>query len=119
MGGLGMAVNVTGETKEFMTFGNGTATNTYPGATRESFLWTAGAGVQYRVFPGVIADVSYQYVDAGRFRAAGRDGQIDGTTGQPFDPPFRAIRGDLETHRVGFAINVELEAISRWFNRRP
>jgi opacity protein-like surface antigen len=120
MGGLGMAVNVTGDTKEFMTFGsNGTATNTYPGATRESFLWTVGAGLQYRVAPGVIADVSYQYVDAGRFRAASGNPQIDGTSGQPFDPPFRAIRGDLATHRVGFAVNVELEAISRWFSRRP
>jgi opacity protein-like surface antigen len=116
MTGAGIAFNVTGETRERNTFPVGPAvTNTYPGGTTESFLWTAGAGVQYRLAPGVVIDTSYQYVDAGRFRAATGKRQIDGTTGTPFDPPFRPIRGNLETHRLGFAVNIDFEAIGRWF----
>jgi opacity protein-like surface antigen len=119
MGGMGVALNVTGETREANTFANNpTVTNTYPGGTEESFLWTAGAGVQYRIASGVVADFSYQYVDAGRFRAATGKHQIDGTTGLPFNPPFRPIRGDLETHRLGLAVNIELETIGRWFSGR-
>lgn len=119
MAGAGVAFNITGETREVNTLaGSATVINTYPGGTRESFLWTAGAGVQYRVAPGVVADLSYQYVDAGRFRAAAGTPQIDGISGTPFDPPFGSIRGDLRTHRLGFAVNIELEAIGRWFSGR-
>ena len=119
MAGAGVAFNTTGETREANTNSTGTTTVThrYPGGTDESFLWTAGAGVQYRIAPGVVADTSYQFVDAGHFRAATGKRQIDGSTGQPFDPPFRAIRGDLETHRLGFAVNIDFEAIGRWFGR--
>jgi opacity protein-like surface antigen len=118
MGGFGIAFNTTSRTKEIDTFGGGgSVMNTYPGGTEESPLWTAGAGLQYRVAPGVVADVSYQYVDAGRFTAASGRPQISGLTGQPFDPPFRPIEGDLRTHRVGFAVNIELETIGRWFGR--
>jgi opacity protein-like surface antigen len=120
MSGLGIAFNTTSETKETDTLPGGvTVTNTYPGGTEESLLWTVGAGVQYRIAPGVVADVSYQYVDAGRFTAASGRPQTSGLTGQPFDPPFRPIQGNLETHRVGFAVNIELETIGRWFGRRP
>lgn len=118
--GVGIAFNTTGETTEIDRIGGGpTVTNRYPGGTEESLLWTAGAGVQYRIAPGVVADVSYQYVDAGRFTAAAGRTQISGLTGQPFDPPYRAIQGRLETHRLGFAVNIEPEAIGRWVRGRP
>ena len=120
MSGLGIAFNTTGDIKETDTVsGTPSVTNTYPGGTEESLVWTVGAGVQYRVAPGVVADVSYQYVDAGRFTAASGRPQISGLTGQPFEPPFRPIQGNLETHRVGFAVNIELEAIGRWISGRP
>ena len=120
MSGVGIAFNTTSRTTEIDTLaGSPPVTNRYPGGTEESLLWTVGAGAQYRVAPGVIADVSYQYVDAGRFTAASGRPQISGISGQPFDPPFRPIQGDLRTHRVGFAVNIELEAIGRWFGRRP
>jgi opacity protein-like surface antigen len=117
MAGGGVAVNITGETRETNTRGAvPTVTNIYPGTTEESLLWTAGAGVQYRIASGVVADLSYQYVDAGRFRAAGRP-QVDGITGAPFAPPFQPIHGDLRTHRLGVAVNIDLEAIGRWIGR--
>jgi opacity protein-like surface antigen len=117
VGGAGVAFNVTGDTRETSTFAT-TVTNTFPGGTEESFLWSAGGGVQYRIASGVVADVSYQYVDAGRFRAVTGKRQIDGTTGLAFTNPFRPIRGDLETHRLGFAVNIEFETIGRWFSGR-
>lgn len=121
MAGVGIAFNTTGETRETNTFTVGTTTSTvthrYPGGTEESFLWTAGGGVQYRLAPGVVADLAYQFVDAGRFLAATGKRQINGFNGAPFDPPFKAIRGDLETHRLGIAVNIEFEAIGRWFGR--
>jgi len=120
MSGLGIAFNTTGRTTETDTLGGGaTVTNTYPGGTEESLVWTVGAGLQYRIAPGVVADVAYQYVDAGRFTAASGRPQISGVSGQPFDPPFRPIQGNLETHRVGFAVNIELEAIGRWVSGQP
>jgi opacity protein-like surface antigen len=119
MTGVGVAVNVTGKTHETDTApGLPPVINTYPGNTRASVLWTAGAGVQYRIVSGVIADLSYQYVDAGRFRAADGTPQINGFTGTPFTTPFEAIRGDLRTHRVGFAVNIEFDAIRRLFSGR-
>lgn len=112
MAGLGFAVNVTGETREtFSVPGVATVLDTYPGSTRGSFLWTAGAGLQYRLANGIVADFSYQYVDAGRFRAAEGGPQIDGFTGLPFPSQFDPIRGHFRTHRLGVAINIELESI--------
>lgn len=120
MSGLGIAFNTTGRTEEIDTVGGGpTVTNTFPGGTEESLVWTVGTGLQYRIIPGVVADVSYQYVDAGRFTAASGRPQTSGASGQPFDPPFRPIQGRLETHRVGFALNIEWEAIGRWISRQP
>ncbi|HEV8615965.1 MAG TPA: outer membrane beta-barrel protein [Methylomirabilota bacterium] len=119
MTGAGVAFNVTGTIHETDVIpGVGSVVNTYPGSTRTSFLWTAGAGVQYLIVSGVIADLSYQYVDAGRFRAADGMPQINGLTGTPFSPPFGAIRGDLRTHRVGFAVDIEFDAIRRLFSGR-
>jgi opacity protein-like surface antigen len=119
MTGMGVAVNVTGDTTERETPpGVPGWNNTYPGSTRTSFLWTAGAGMQYQIVSGVIADLSYQYVDAGRFRAADGTPQINGFNGLPFQPPFDSFRGNLRTHRIGFAINIELEGISRLFSGR-
>ncbi|MBI1735662.1 MAG: hypothetical protein HYR51_10840 [Candidatus Rokubacteria bacterium] len=116
MTGFGVAFNVTGETRESDTpVGGPTVVNRYPGSTRTSFLWTAGGGVQYRLANGVVADFSYQYVDAGRFLAADGGPQINGFDGSPFTPPFEPIQGHLRTHRLGLAINVELDAIARLF----
>jgi opacity protein-like surface antigen len=117
MSGLGVAFNTTSTTKETDTFaGDPPVTNRYPGGTEESLVWTVGAGLQYRVASGVVVDLSYQYVDAGRFTAVSGRPQISGFTGDPFDPPFRPIQGRLETHRLGFAVNIELEAIGRWLS---
>lgn len=112
MTGLGVAFNVTGETRESDTpVGGPTVVNRYPGTARASFLWTAGGGLQYRIANGIVADFSYQYVDAGRFRAAEGGPQINGFTGQPFPSNFDPIEGNLRTHRLGLAINIELETI--------
>jgi opacity protein-like surface antigen len=119
MTGAGVAFNITGHTRETDSLpGFPTVINDYPGNTRTSLLWTAGAGVQYRIVSGVVADLSYQYVDAGRFRAADGTPQISGVNGAPFSPPFEAFRGDFRTHRVGLAVNIEFDAISRLFSGR-
>ena len=119
MTGAGVAFNMTGWTHETNTVpGAPTVINSYPGTTRTSFLWTAGAGVQYRIVNGVVADLSYQYVDAGRFRAADGAPQYSGLTGSPFATPFEAFRADFRTHRVGLAVNIEFDAIGRFFSGR-
>jgi opacity protein-like surface antigen len=106
MGGVGVAANVTSDITEIQQFPGGVATNTFPGATHASFLWTAGIGVQYLLAMGAVVDLGYQYVDAGRFVANADGGGLG------------AVTGDLRTHRVGLALNIDFNALSRLISGR-
>lgn len=98
-GGIGVAANQTGDTQ--VSFGaiggpqTGSVT-TPSSATRASFLWTAGAGLQYQLTGSSALDLSYQYVDAGSFRT----GSLEG--------PGLALEGHLRTHRIGIAVVLNL-----------
>ncbi len=110
MGGVGIASNVASDVTETQLLpGGGAATNTFAGGTHTSFLWTAGIGVQYVLAMGTVIDLGYQYVDAGRFVANGGGVQDSG-----LDP----VRGELRTHRVGLALNVDFNALSRLIGGR-
>jgi opacity protein-like surface antigen len=110
MAGVGIASNVTSDITETQQFaGGGTTTNTFPGATHTSFLWTGGIGVQYLLAMGAVVDLGYQYVDAGRFVANG-----GGAAETGLDP----VRGDLRTHRIGLALNIDFNALSRLVSGR-
>ena len=110
MGGVGIASNATSDMTEYQQIpGVGTVVSQFPGATHTSFLWTGGIGVQYQLAMGAVVDLGYQYVDAGRFVANG-----GGVAETGLDP----VRGDLRTHRIGLALNVDLNALSRLVTSR-
>lgn len=108
MGGVGVAVNRTGDTELAIGPIGGplTTVGTTPGSGRShaSFLWTVGGGVQHQLTPSSTIDIYYQYVDyvdAGRFQT----GELEG--------PFLALQGNLRTHRIGAAVVLNIAHLAQ------
>ncbi len=78
-------------------------TLTIPGsaASRTSFLWTAGGGVQYQLTGSSTIELFYQYVDAGSFKTG------------PLEGPFIAFEGNLRTHRIGAALTLNISHLAQ------
>lgn len=105
MGGVGVAVNQTGDaTVGFGPVGGPITTSTTPGGTgltQTSFLWTAGGGVQYQLTPSSTIEVFYQYVDAGSFQV------------NPNGNRSLVLEGDLRTHRIGAALSINFSYLAQ------
>jgi opacity protein-like surface antigen len=66
-GGIGAARNELGTTT---ISSGGTQLASINGSTKTNFAWQVGAGVAFSVLPTIAIDVSYHYLDAGKFESA-------------------------------------------------
>lgn len=100
-GGLGVSINSTGDDVN-VTVG-GTINNT--GVTSTRFAWAVGAGVQYQPMNNVIIDLSYRYLDAGRWQFCVAPGcAVNGT-----------LFGNLVAHQAMFSVIIAIDGLLRGF----
>jgi opacity protein-like surface antigen len=96
--GIGAARNEVGTT----TFTDGVDTLAIAGATRTSLAYQAMAGFSYPIFLGVALDVSYHYLNAGRFKTS-TSATFDGL---PVLGGVEAGSGKLRAHEVQVGLRV-------------